>query len=432
MIFSRYCKKFNHSEDRGLVTLFSTKTTSVVCVTEEVIRDIEKGRLPKDELKTLRSEGFIVKSAGDEEREMIRYIDELNAENTGFNAVVVLNLDCNLECKYCFEGKRKGKHYLSRETARDFIYYIKSRALRGKDEINLTFYGGEPLLSTDMIVRISEEIGGIAEKRGIEYNFFLVTNGTLLTPPVVERLKPLGLRGASVTVDGPRQVHDMFRPFKSGKGSFDVISGNIRDVSHLIDLQMGGNYTRESYREFPRLLDYFLDAGLTPDRVSSVNFSPVVNESSDFCPADFHDGCMSVREPWLAEAAVFLREEILKRRFRTQEIAPTVCMIEFQNNVVVNYDGALYKCPGLIGRQDFCAGTVKTGVVHTAAHCVGNWKNAECIACCYLPLCFGGCKYMNVIRGGNIQSVDCKKEFFDRTLEAFVLQDLKYETPLRS
>ncbi len=424
MRLSRYCTRYHYPGDLGLITLFSTRTTSVVCVTPDVIRDIERGNLPAGELKTLRSEGFIVRSDREERQKMLRYLDDLNAENSTFTAVVVLNLDCNLACKYCFEGTRKGKRYLSAGTAEDFVVFVRSQDLEGKDEISIIFYGGEPLLSADMIVRVSEKISSFAQERGMEYNFSLITNGTLLTPRVVEKLKPLGLKAASVTLDGPREVHDAFRPFKTGRGSFDVIAGNIREVCRLIDVQVGGNYTRESYREFPRLLDHFLETGLTPDRVSFVKFDPVVNETGEFSPPDFHDGCMSINEPWLVEASVFLREEILKRGFRTQELAPAVCMIELRDNVVVNFDGTLYKCPGLIGRKDFCAGTLKTGLLdYRMTHCLGNWKNEECLACGYLPLCFGGCRYMKLVRDGNMRGVDCKKRYFDNALQSLVLQD---------
>lgn len=305
---------------------------------------------------------------------------------------------------------------------------FERQKLEDKNEISIIFYGGEPLLSADMIVRISEEMGLLAEERGMEYRFSLITNGTLLTPRVVERLKPLGLKSASVTLDGPREVHDAFRPFRSGTGSFDTISSNIRDVCNLIDVQVGGNYTRDHYREFPRLLDYFLATGLTPDRISFVKFDPVVNETREFSPPDFHDGCLSLNEPWLVEASIFLREEILKRGFCTQQLAPAACMMELRDYVVVNYDGTLYKCPALIGRKDCCVGNVKAGLSdYRQSHGLDNWKNEKCLACCYLPLCFGGCRYMKLLRGESMQGVDCRKEYFDKALQALVLQDVRYD-----
>jgi uncharacterized protein len=427
MPLSQYCKIFRLPEDPGQVMLFSTRTTAVVHVSPEVLQDIEKGELSEEERHTLSEEGFFTESHEKERQELLDYIDDLNKLTKTFTAVVVLNLDCNLACRYCFEGTRKGDFFMSAETAEDFIGYLKSGVLEGKDEIELIFYGGEPLLSMDMIYRIASQVRPLAEAQNIKFTFSFITNGTLLTSRLVEKLKPLGMRAASVTLDGPREVHNAFRPFRSGQGSFDTIVRNIKEVCSLIDVQLGGNYTRDHFREFPGLLDYLLDSGLTPSDISIVRFDPVVNESREMAPPDFHDGCMSLDEPWLFEATAFLRKEILKRGFRTQKVEPSVCFVERWNNVVVNYDGALYRCPGLIGRRDFCTGSVRTGVVdYRGTHNLDNWKNEECLACAYLPLCFGGCRYMKLVRDGNMRGVDCKKEFFDKTLETFVLQDVKY------
>jgi uncharacterized protein len=427
MILSRYHKIFPCPEDADHVLLFSAKTLSVIQVPKDVLRDIEQGRLSEEEADILRSQGFLAQSAQDEHREMLRFLDEVNAASRTFNAIVVLNLDCNLGCTYCFEGTRKGKHYLSYETADAFVEFLRSGVLEGKERVSIVFYGGEPLLSMDSIVRIAGQAGACAADRKLVFDFSLVTNGTLLTPRAVEKLKPLGLRAASVTLDGPREVHNAFRPFKTGKGSFDVIVDNIRDVAPLTDIQIGGNYTRQNYREFPRLLDYLVEQGLGPERISSVKFDPVVNESSEFAPPDFHDGCLSTNEPWLFEAGIFLRAEILRRGFRTHKLMPSVCIVERPDSIVVNYDGDLYKCPGLIGRKEFRAGTVSGGMIdHSVSHDIGNWKNEECLACAYLPLCFGGCKYVKLLDSGRLNGVNCRKQYFDNTLAALVSQDVRY------
>jgi uncharacterized protein len=408
--------------------LFSMKNTSAVLVSSEMIADIRHGKIAGEEKETLAELGFLVESADNEKREMLDFVNDLNCLNRKINAIVVLDLDCNLACRYCFEGTRKGKLYLSQDTADSFVDFIKQRDLSNKDETRIVFYGGEPLLNVDRIVQISEGIRSFADDKGLKYSFSLITNGTLLTQRTVERLRPFGLRAASVTLDGPRDVHDAFRPFRSGAGSFETIVRNIEDVCGLISVQIGGNYTQDNYREFPRLLDYLLDNGLTPDKIPFIKFDPVVNESSEFAPPDFHDGCMSINEPWLVEASIFLREAILKRGYRTQKIMPSACMMQYADNLVMNYDGTLYKCPGLIGRRDFTIGTVKSGIAdYRMTHCLDDWKNEECLACSYLPLCFGGCKYMKLVRDGKVQGVDCKKEYFDATLEAIVAQDMLYE-----
>lgn len=427
MPLSKYCKIYRHSDDPNQVTLFSTLTTAVADVSPDLLRDLDTGKLSKEEKKTLTKLGLLVKSAEAEQRELLNYIEDRNAENKVFTAIVVLNLDCNLGCKYCYEGSRKGKHYMSGKIAADFIAFVKAGVLKDMQGINITFYGGEPLLSLDTIAYISKSMRKISKAKDLEFSFSFITNGTLLTPQLVKKLKPLGMRAASVTLDGPMEVHDLCRPFKSGAGSFDVIVRNIRDVCSMTDVQVGGNYTRQNYREFPGLLDYMLDTGLTPDKISSVKFDPVFKESSVFFSPDFHEGCTSINDPWLVEAGVFLRDEILKRGYRTPKIEPVVCAMEIQSNLVVNYNGDLYKCPGLIGRKNYCVGDLTNGIIdYSASHALDNWKNKKCLACSYLPLCFGGCRYMKLVRDGNMRGVDCKKQYLDAILERLIMQDVKY------
>ena len=428
MPLSPYCIRFDHPEAPGHVVLFSTRTAAAVSLAREVLQDIERDALSADERESLSALGFHVASIDGEKREMLAYIDQMNELSRSLEPIVVMNLDCNLACTYCFEGTRKGRHFLSEGTANDLLGFIDEQLI-GKNEVIPTFYGGEPLLSADMVALISERLRALADARGARYEFRMITNGTLLTRRVAERLKPLGLRTVSVTLDGPRQVHDSFRPFRSGAGSFDTIVHNLREVCGLIEVHVGGNYTRENYREFPRLLDHLLECGLGPDRISSVEFSPVFQEALEFVP-DFHGGCATVNEPWIAEAATFLRQEVIARGFQTSDIEPAVCMIERRDHLVVNWDGELYKCPSLIGRKEFCAGTARSGVRdHRESHNLGNWKNDECLGCCYLPLCFGGCRFMKLLREGTMQGIDCKREYFDKALQTLVLQDMRRGKP---
>jgi uncharacterized protein len=427
MKLSRYCKAYPHKEES--VILFSTKKASTVILPNSMVEDIEHSNITEEERETLVALGFLADQEK-EENEMLRFVEDLDAMNRKFYAKVVMNLDCNLACLYCYEGQRKGSFYMSKETADDFVEFVKKNALSDKEEIILSFYGGEPLMSAELIVYISEKIKALADANGISYSSLITTNGTLLTRKTAERLEPLGLKEAAVTIDGPQHIHNVFRPFKGGNGSFDAIVRNVKDVCGLIRVQIGGNFTRENYRAMPELLDYLVDNGLTPDKIPLVRFDPVMAEREDMAPPEFHDGCQCINDPWILEASLFLREEILKRGFHSPSVQPLVCMMELGDRVLINYDGTIYKCPGLIGRKEFCIGDVKTDIEdYRQSHNLDNWKNEECLNCAYLPLCFGGCRYMKYICDGNMHGVDCRKPYFDATLEALVKQDIKYGLP---
>jgi len=427
MPLSKYCINYPSPEDPDSRILFLTKNCAKALVPSSLLSAIEEQSISEASRTALQRPGFIVGDIALEQEEMVRFADRLNSLSRVFYAKVVMNLDCNLACTYCFEGARKGKLYMSLETADLFVEFVLGRLTPNKNEISLTFYGGEPLLSSDLICHISERLKTIAEAKGLIFGFSLITNGTLLTLSIVDRLKPLGLRKASVTLDGPGETHNRYRPFVSGGGSFNAIARNLRTVCDNMQIQIGGNYTRENFHEFPRLLDYLLENGLTPDRIADIRFDPVTAESEEFALPDFREACLSLDEPWLTEASIYLREEILKRGYRTSRIVPVTCMMEQKDSLIVNYNGDIYKCAGLIGRKEFCAGNISKGITdYRTTHNLDNWKNKECLDCAYLPLCFGGCRYMKFVRDGNMDGVDCKKPYLDATLEAMVKQDIKY------
>jgi len=422
---SRYVKIFPYKETPGYHLLFSTKQASVILLHESTLKSIGDGDLSQSDKDTLSELGFLVPDTNKEKEEMLGFIDEINEKKNRLNAVAVMNLDCNLGCRYCYEGGMKGKFYMSSETANLSIDFIERNYISNGKAVHLDFYGGEPLLSLELIKDISKRLKSSAEENGLSYTFGLVTNGTLLTGKIAEELASLGLQNAKVTIDGPKENHDRFRPFKTGSGSFDTIIRNIKEICSLIDIQIGGNYARENYRDFPQLLNYLLEEGLTPEKLFVVKFDPVTK--TDGALPDFREGCESINEPWLFEASIFLREEILKRGYHTPKILPSTCMIELNNDIVVNFDGTIYKCPGLIGQEGFDVGDLKTGIKdYRESHNLEMWKNQECLHCEYLPLCFGGCRYMKLLRDGRIDGVDCRKPYLDATLEAFIRQDIKY------
>ncbi len=398
---------------------------------KEIFESIDNGNLSSESLKTLSDLGVVVPDRKAEISSMTGFIDGLNSRDTGMNVTVVLNLDCNFACVYCYEGDMKGKLYMSEDTADLLIAFIKERFAETTKSINIDFFGGEPLLSRDLIKYISRAVKTFAEGRSAAYTFSLVSNGSLFKGQVAEELKAVGMQTIKITLDGPAEVHNGCRPFKGGGGSFDAILRNIKETCDVVNVGIGGNFSRENYKTFPGLLDYLEGEGLTPGRISAVKFDPVTGrQAGDMSPVDYVDGCMSINEPWLIEAGLYLREEILRRGYFTPKILPMPCQVELKNSYVVHFDGTLYKCPGFIGKKGFETGSLSDGMKdYSSAYRTGIWKDEECLDCEYLPLCFGGCKYMAYIREGSVERKDCKKPYLDASLERLIRQDIRYRRP---
>lgn len=429
MHLSRYLKQYPCRDNPDRILLFSTRRLSKAVVPRSVLQAVEEGTLSSENLQTLIRLGFLVPDRAVERQEMLTIMTDAEERMKKSFLMAVMNLDCNLACTYCYEGKQRGSHYMSPKTADLLVQYCEENFLQQGKDLTIDFYGGEPLLSRGLIREISLRLKASAEIQGVEYAFTLVTNGTLLTSAVVSGLVPLGLKGARITLDGPKENHDSYRPYSSGKGSFDIIVRNLLDVCDLIKVGIGGNYTQDNFREFPRLLDELAALGLAPDKVANVVFAPVSDTLGEHLMPEFSDGSCSMDEPWLVDASIYLREEILRRGYFTPKVQSTTCMIEFKDNLVAHYDGTLYKCPAFIGLEGLDVGHLESGIRDfRESHNMDVWKTDECLDCAYLPLCFGGCRFLKLLRDGAIDGVECRRAYYDATLEDLILQDLRYSS----
>lgn len=426
MDISRYIKIYPDPVDPDMIMIYSTLRGSVLQVPRSIADNLLSGTLEKPDLEALTRVGILVPDSLAEQQQIMGYFNWANANAKRFTALITLNLDCNLACTYCYEDHFRGKSYMSTSTADLLVETILNGPLKDGKEILLDFYGGEALLSVPLIHRIAEPLHKAASNNGTKFSFNLVTNGTLLFPAIVEELVPFGFTGAKITIDGPPDIHNDQRPFVSGKGSFNIIVNNLKAVCGLIKVQVGGNYTRENYHRFPELLNLLMEEGVTPDMLYMVQFSPVIPKAGDAGLSDFAMGCACTSEPWLIEASLYLREETLKRGWNTPKPKLAGCMIELENDLVVAWDGSLYKCPAFMGWDDLKIGSLADGVGdYHDSHNIDVWKNDECYECPYLPLCFGGCRFLKRLRTGAIDGVDCRREFFDATLERIVRQDIE-------
>ena len=427
MPLSRYMKTWHDPARPGYAFLYSTKKGSLVRIPEAQLTAARDGTLGEELRVELRRMEIWVDDPAAERAAMAGLVDATNARGSRFKATVVLTLDCNLACPYCYEDRFRGRFAMNDAIARQLVAFVLREQIGCGRDVELRFYGGEPLMAVPRLKEIAGPLQEVAASAGTRFSCSMVTNGTLLTRSLVEELLPLGLTSAQVTLDGPPEIHDCQRPFVSGKGSFKRIVDNLAAVYDLISLKLGGNFTRENYREFPAMLDLLLAAGLDPARLAPIMFAPILPKSGQRAGHDA--ACVASSEPWLIEATLFPREETIKRGFSVMKPTMGVCMIELANDIVVNYDGSLYKCPAFMGWPELAVGTLADGIGdYRDSHNLNLWRNDDCLDCAYLPLCFGGCRLIPLLKNGIIDEVDCRKAFYDAALEQMVLQGQQHSS----
>jgi uncharacterized protein len=429
MHLSRYVKVFPCSQSADHRILFSTRKVSKIRIPPKTLERMERGALSPLEMEKLSALGFLTSDDEMEREAVCTLFPRLNAKNAELELTIFLNLDCNFSCRYCYEGAPSGDRYMTPRTADQVMAFVKDRFGPEKTSLRLNFYGGEPLLSLSLIPHFAVGLKAFTDSRGAAFSFSLVTNGSLFNRPVAQRLIALGLQSVKITLDGPAAVHDRYRPFKSGAGSFEVLMRNIRETSDLTQITIGGNYDQETWPQFVSLLDRLDAEGLTPERLTGIKFDPILRPSGQaHLLAKYHGGCVTANEPWAMEAAVKLREAILSRGYRTLKVMPIMCAIENEDALMVTVDGKLYKCPAFADREAFAIGDVSTGIRdYRETYRLDLWKNETCLSCAYLPLCYGGCRYIASRAGtGAIDAVVCRKAYFDAVLGTLVKQDITW------
>ena len=97
---------------------------------------------------------------------------------------------CNLNCEYCFaaQGKYNGERALmSFEVGKQAIDFLIANS-GSRHNLEVDFFGGEPLMNWDVCKQIVEYARSIEKKYDKNFRFTLTTNGMLIDDEVIEKL----------------------------------------------------------------------------------------------------------------------------------------------------------------------------------------------------------------------------------------------------
>lgn len=159
--------------------------------------------------------------------------------------VVVWNVTrrCNLKCVHCYAHARD-EAFPDELSLREGKAVLDDLAQFGSPVV--LFSGGEPLMRPDL-----PELAAYAVSKGMRA--VISTNGTLITPPVAQELKSIGLSYVGISLDGLRDVNDRFRGMK---GAFEKALEGIASCQEA-GIKVGLRFTmnRLNAGEIPGIFD---------------------------------------------------------------------------------------------------------------------------------------------------------------------------------
>ena len=208
------------------------------------------------------------------------FIDEVKQRKTVVKALCLhIAHDCNLACKYCFaeEGEYHGRRALmSYEVGKKALDFLIANSGKRRN-LEVDFFGGEPLMNWQVVkdlVAYGREQEKIHDKH---FRFTLTTNGVLLNDEVQEFVNR-EMDNVVLSLDGRKEVNDKMRPFRNGKGSYDLIVPKFQKLAesrHQQKYYIRGTFTRNNL-DFSNDVLHFAELGF-----EQISIEPVVGEDTD-------------------------------------------------------------------------------------------------------------------------------------------------------
>jgi len=352
-----------------------------------------------DEISQLENEGVLFTKDSYKD-----YVFDFKKRPTVVKALCLhIAHDCNLACRYCFagEGEYQGdKSLMSFEVGKKALDFLIANSGKRRN-LEVDFFGGEPLMNFDVVKQLVE-YGREQEKiHDKNFRFTLTTNGLLLNDDIMEFANK-EMDNVVLSIDGRKQVHDLMRPSKNNKGSYDIIVPKFIKFANSRNQKkyyVRGTFTHNNL-DFSKDVLHLADLGF-----EQISMEPVVSLPDE--PYAIKEEDVKI----ICDEYDKLAKEMIKRNKDGKGFNFFHFMIDLSGGpcvakrlsgcgsgteyLAVTPWGDLYPCHQFVGDEKFLLGNVDEGIKKTdlvdefkSCNVYAKEKCRDCFARFY---CSGGC-----------------------------------------
>ena len=331
--------------------------------------------------------------------------------------------DCNLRCKYCFASTGdfgKGRKLMPFEVGKAAIDFLLEKSV-GRENLEVDFFGGEPLMNFDVVKQIVEYARSKEEEYHKNFRFTITTNGMLLDDDTIDYINK-EMYNVVLSIDGRKEVNDRMRVRVDGSGCYDRI---LPKFKKLVDgrgdkeYYVRGTYTKYNL-DFSEDVMHLYEAGFDEISVEPVIESPeeayaITEEDLDQIYAEYDklvDRIGAIRKN--GKHINFFHFMI--------DLDQGPCVIKRLRGcgsgneyVSITPDGDIYPCHQFVGHDEYKMGNIEEGTFNNdikkefaGCHVYSKPACRECWARFY---CSGGCNANNFVFNGDIHKayeLSCK------------------------
>lgn len=363
----------------------------------------ERGGEDAEAAHALARAGFLTELAFEEEVEALkkRFISA-SADLDTLALSLAPTYACNCRCPYCYEqDKETSASMMGDKVMRAVFDLVAERfAVHPFARLSVQWYGGDPSLALDRVEMISRRLISWCDEHSVAYDAMMLSNCARIDDAAAELLARCRVGSVLVTVDGPRDVHNVRRPTVEGDDAFGRVMKAVRALqAHGVRVDAMINLDKVTMP---------LYAGLAQDlAVMGVSLRPAkLNDyahsfgTGRFAPPAFdlftHD------EFHAAERALFLSQPHAPEEFRSL-LAPAsrFCEGQHENYFVIDYRGDVYRCDGWMGDTSRSTGNLLAEPAGSDAETARDFgpvtfdpfADDMCRTCEILPQCWGNCSW---------------------------------------
>jgi uncharacterized protein len=332
---------------------------------------------------------------------------------------------CNLNCDYCFFLKKEKLYPGSDFRMSDEVHEAYIRQLleaHQVPQVTIAWQGGEPTLMGLDFFRRSVELQKKYQKPDTQIENTFQTNGILLNDEWCQFFHEnrflIGL-----SMDGPKELHDLYRKDKGGHGTFDRVVHAARLLQkHKVEFNVLCTANRKNADHPLEVYRFFRDEL----KANYIQFIPIVERINEMGETGFQQGNRvtdrSVRPDQWGYFLIKIFDEWVRRDVgRTfvlnfdgalagwLNMAGTVCIFgpTCGQGTALEHNGDLYSCDHFVEPNYYLGNILKTSLIDLVAserqRKFGQDKKET------LPRCCRECEVLHICNG------ECPKNRFAET-----------------
>jgi len=291
------------------------------------------------------------------------------------HCLIILTQNCNLRCKFCFEGcsANKRAEKMSKKTLLKSLNWFSSET-KNIRPVDIGWFGGEPLLEIDNIIEAMKIMDKFNKNMGMfqstnKFNVTFFTNGILLNDQILNRLEPYKYMIKSIRVSCEGFTFEENKIRFNNKALFDLWKNNLqRAIDKHFPITIASVITKDNYNT---------------NADSLIKFSKMGIKS--------FDGCFLVRTKKMVDSKFWENKDVIKSYYDNQKKflnylksinrqndyffytlynsleSDTTCEL-CNRGITINYDGNLYPCARFATQEDndkYIIGNIEDGFKRT-------------------------------------------------------------------